>query len=118
MRHLSFIIWLATAAGLAGGCGGGGPPAPRGDASAATLPGDLEVRLDRVAMARRGVSEPVVADALAAFLSQNRHYTLSQLNELVVHRPAGGDAVRLRDVATIDVSFGPARTDIIFDDRE
>ncbi|HEX8911472.1 MAG TPA: hypothetical protein VF796_03860 [Humisphaera sp.] len=125
-RSIVALTVVATAT-FAGGCGGPDvppqPPASHAAAEASPLAkpaqvygSEFEVRLDRPAMAAAGVDQTAVADALAAFFKARPTFTLSELNAVRV--PAGnGREVPLRQIATVDVRFGPAKTEILIGDE-
>jgi len=114
--------FAAFAALVAGGCGGPDvpPPARTGASQVARPPqtfgSEFEVRIDRPAMVAAGVDQAAVAEALSAFFKSRPTFTLTELNALRV-RGTGGREVPLRQIATVDVRFGPARTEVLIGDE-
>jgi hypothetical protein len=73
---------------------------------------EFEIHLDRAAMAANRVDAAAVTDALSRFFSTMPFFSLIDLQDVKV-RAADGRDISLRTIGTVDVWFGPAKTEII-----
>jgi hypothetical protein len=73
---------------------------------------NFEIHLDRAAMAAAKVEASAVTDSLTRFFNAYPYFSLIDLQELKIKSAEGKD-VPLRQVGTIDVWFGPAKTEIV-----
>jgi hypothetical protein len=73
---------------------------------------DFEIHLDRSAMATHRIDAAAVTAALSRFFEAYPYFSLSDLQEVKVRGGTGTD-VPLKQIATIDVWFSAAKTEIV-----
>ena len=126
-RRRSFAVLVSILA-LAGSLGCEPPPNPQQPGQRAGLrPGrpaapaqvtavpsqaDFEIHLDRSAMATHRVDTGAVTEALSRFFEQYPYFSLSDLQDVKVGS-ADGRQVPLKQVATVEVWFAAARTELV-----
>jgi hypothetical protein len=114
--HANLRPTAATTAATAASPSGAVTPVPGDVLRLAGVPGpgqsDIEVHVDRAALAARHVDAEAVARAVSRFFEAYPFYSLTDLRNLKVPTPDGG-AVPLREVAEVEVWFGSARTQVV-----
>jgi multidrug efflux pump subunit AcrB len=77
-----------------------------------TTQADFEIHLDREAMAANKVEQATVAQSLQQFFTTYPFFSLIDLQDLKI-KSTDGKEVQLKQIATVDVWFGPAKTEIV-----
>lgn len=85
-----------------------------GVVASATTPyqADFEIHLDRTAMTASHCDQPGVTQALSRFFEAYPFFSLTDLQDVTI-RSLDGKEVPLKQIATVDVWFGAARTEIL-----
>ena len=88
------------------------PASPAAAVTATPASSDFEIHLDRSAMATHRIDAAAVTAALSRFFEAYPYFSLSDLQEVKVRGGTGQD-VPLKQIATIDVWFSAAKTEIV-----
>ena len=88
------------------------PTNPAAPVTATAAPSDFEIQLDRSAMSTHRIDAAAVTAALSRFFEAYPYFSLSDLQEVKV-RGGTGEDVPLKQIATIDIWFSAAKTEIV-----